>query len=1757
MDSLGDLLTRAFHSKKNHPPWFLGANVDITNFTKAANNLYSFKNWTGVIYPGIKGGQRVPDEDDQKVSFIVEALSPSFFKVQPKIDANGTLSLEPFPDRIGTSKIRVRAVDSEKMSSESRTFSVTFRIVSAAAAYPQIAIQGNEEVAVNENSGVTMFRYFAAVWPFSSAQSDSSNGLIASLSFDVTCTCNASCDACDIFTQPPTIDPDGTLSFEPAPGFYGAEKVQYRLVSSNGDATPWANLTIDVLYVNQAPSFSVLDGGNVRVEEDSPAYDKPLVYDITRGMWPEAAELGTHGGSAPSYRRNEDWQNWTFTLTLVTGSALMMSVPPSINTTGALSFTLAPDANGVNVYAITMTDSGGTERGGVATSVQVPLTITVDAVNDAPSFSIPDTLTFTEIFRDMLMTIPSFASPGVPGKAVSGALNEASQPLTFTLAFVSGNRNLFATTPQITQNLDLILPFAAYQHGNITYNVSVTDDGKVNNTGVNVSGSSLLTILIKNVNQAPTIGLPPVITLWRNTREVSPYNPPYMTVSYNCTCSPCPSAACLDVSLCCAALQPAGASTVVPAVARVSAGPYEFTQSVTFTVVAQSRQVFVNDNLVAGADLFVQAPIIHPNGTLELSLRPEATGTAALSVTLVDDGGKEIGGQDRSQKDVLIVMLAGYVQVIVQVDKATGPTAQVVREGISNAVFGSDLSTSNNEARIIFVSSKEKTGSSGAARRLLSADADAKASSRNLLSTVIELEMHVGAASTQDLVAISSSIQAATLQGVQIISTTMILTDGAQGEFPSSFDVPPNITVNESSLKSEVDVISNIRVGSTVLTPSGAREVLFTVRALRYKAPAQAASWTYSDGIGSLFYGRPYVVSTCEQACTAATLILNLTDLHGVVDLEIVMYEPRGGLEPLAAVNKTVQLIVTPVPDAPFVQPAYSTPGAMTFIEDGGPCDVPLCRAQTTLYNLSDVFGDFDLWYPQGDFLTVESSDATKVNATVLRDGNNTLLSITPQLHQHGVVTVTAVDAYALTSSPPLSVTVVHVNHAPYIRKSITDLVLPEDSEISTIDLSIYIHDVDVEDTITYEVESLTPVLMTASLPSLLSPQLQLHLTPNQNGNGSIFVQVSDNHGRNVSTIFNISLTPVPDPPFPVPDGIPANIWGYIQGKLCAPGDDPYSGLVQGLLSLDECKTACLANDYCTAITYYTGLPDRCFLNFDKCEIIDTVRTAAVHTRPPGIIVHENSEPLYVDVSAAFGDPDECSTIPYETTECTRENDNFTLTAESNTPIVSPSIVVNGTSRFLLLTFARDQHTYPPVHAVITLRATDTYNLQNNITLNVTILANNQPPYAVQGGVATLAQESTLRVPFYMTPPHLCPTDRVCLHDVDMVTDEDTFEFSVASDDAALVTAAIDVYTTVEGVKTACFGACKSWHAIQNKGTLLCQVSATSLWYQCQHDVILTGSKGGFGLGSVTITATDKEGTSAHAPLNISVHLKNMPPKLRFNVVNDTITLLETFDEELQYIANFVSVASFGSPQEDSCARPPIRSIDCRGDNSVGQRVTYRVVQISGNTNTMSLTPGITPEGVLSFATRAFINGVSRFSVFAHDNAGTAHGGQDLSEATNFTVVIQDVNFPPVFEFGSALNYSFPVPTLILSENSASNSSAGPGSPTVPYLPGQWRIPAFAQNIDAGGGGSERDQALTFIVTKVCRCPCIHIHHACVCICMPCVYMHSIAPGVPAHNRAPCKMVLQPRGCASAHAYMAHRMHRIALRFKPAFDRHI
>ena len=181
--------------------------------------------------------------------------------------------------------------------------------------------------------------------------------------------------------------------------------------------------TVTVTAVNDAPGFT--KGADQTVNEDA------SVQSI--GGWATAISAGP---------ADEESQLLDFVVT--TDDNALFSVQPTIAPNGTLTYTPAPNAFGTATVTVKLHDDGGTANGGVDISVPQTFTITINAVNDAPSFVKGADQTVLEDAG--LQTVTPWATATSAGPA-----NESSQTVAFE---ITGNTNpaLFAAGPSVAPN---------------------------------------------------------------------------------------------------------------------------------------------------------------------------------------------------------------------------------------------------------------------------------------------------------------------------------------------------------------------------------------------------------------------------------------------------------------------------------------------------------------------------------------------------------------------------------------------------------------------------------------------------------------------------------------------------------------------------------------------------------------------------------------------------------------------------------------------------------------------------------------------------------------------------------------------------------------------------------------------------------------------------------------------------------------------------------------------------------------------------------------------------------------------------------------------------------------------------------------------------------------------------------------------------------------------------------------------------------
>ena len=268
-------------------------------------------------------------------------------------------------------------------------------------------------------------------------------------------------------------------TYVPNPNFNGSDSFTFKTNDGLLNSAP-ATVTITVRPVNDPPAASdgsanTLEGASVAINlgalaDDLETADANLVYVIDTGPG-----HGSLSGSGPS-----------------------VTYDPATDYFGPDSFTFHVEDRGDpdNCGAV-----GPACAAALASSTHL-VNITVDAVNDAPSFALPASPNQT-VFEDAgAQSVAGFAT-GIS----AGPANEAGQMLTF---HVSNNNNaLFSAQPALDPTTgDFTFTPAADANGSATVSVYLMDDGGTANGGADTSATQTFLIQVTPVNDVPSFALP-------------------------------------------------------------------------------------------------------------------------------------------------------------------------------------------------------------------------------------------------------------------------------------------------------------------------------------------------------------------------------------------------------------------------------------------------------------------------------------------------------------------------------------------------------------------------------------------------------------------------------------------------------------------------------------------------------------------------------------------------------------------------------------------------------------------------------------------------------------------------------------------------------------------------------------------------------------------------------------------------------------------------------------------------------------------------------------------------------------------------------------------------------------------------------------------------------------------------------------------------------------------------------------------------
>jgi Calx-beta domain/Bacterial Ig domain len=667
--------------------------------------------WATNVEPG------PANESSQSVSFTLSGdTNPSLFSVAPTISPTGVLTYTATATDYGSASITVTLMDNGGTANGGQDTSAPATLVINVTPVNQPpSFTGGPNQTATIDDGTVPVSYSVPNWA-TNIEPGPANESGQSVSFTVT---NSDPSLFASTGQPtvtvngsaPNYPLTGTLSYQTAPFANGSASITVTLVDNGGTTNGGQNTSmpytfvINVTPVNQQPSFT--GGPNQAASIDDG--NNPVSYSVPN--WATNIEPGpaSESGQSVSFTVTDN-NPGLFTSTgqpavTVNGSA------PNYPLTGTLSYQTAPFANGSATVTVTLMDNGGTANGGQDASTPYTFIINVTPVNQQPSFTPSGPVTVLESASPTQQTV-QWATNVEPGPA-----SESGQSVSFTLSGDT-NPSLFSVAPSISPTGVLTFTPTAQDYGSATITVTLMDNGGTANGGQNTSTAATLVINETFVNQPPTFTAGgPVTTLestsptpqsvqWATNVEPGPANESNQSVSFTLSGDTNPSlfsvaptisptgvltytatatdygSASITVTLMdnggtangghnmstSATLvinvtpvnQPPSFTPGNPVTILESASPSpqsvqwatnvepgpanESNQSVSFTLSGDTNP-----------SLFSVAPSISPTGVLTFTPTAQDSGSASITVTLMDNGGTANGGQNTSAPATLVI----------------------------------------------------------------------------------------------------------------------------------------------------------------------------------------------------------------------------------------------------------------------------------------------------------------------------------------------------------------------------------------------------------------------------------------------------------------------------------------------------------------------------------------------------------------------------------------------------------------------------------------------------------------------------------------------------------------------------------------------------------------------------------------------------------------------------------------------------------------------------------------------------------------------------------------------------------------------------------------------------------------------------------------------------------------------------------------------------------------------------------------------
>ncbi len=450
---------------------------DVPVFTAGGSQTVLEDAGVQTIDPWATGIDDGDPEVAQNLSFeITNNSNAALFSAGPAVSPTGVLSYTPAANANGSATITLRLRDDGGTANGGTDTSATQTCTSPVTAVNDApSFVASNPPTLLEDAGAQNIPNWAT---FSPGPPDEAGQTV--VGYQISAVSNAA-----LFSAPPAVANNGTLSYTPAANANGSSTFTVRVQDSGGSANGVIDLslpqtfTITVTGVNDAPVF--VAGPDQTVDEDAGAQ--------TVNPWATGIDDGDP----------EVVQTLIFIITNNSNAALF-SAGPSISPAGVLTYTPAANANGSATITLRLEDNGSNTPPNVNTSDTQTFTITVNPVNDAPSFvKGPDQTVNEDAGAQTVNPWATAISAGPP--------DEAGQTLAFNITNNS-NPALFSAAPAVSPTGVLTYTPAADANGVATITLILSDNGSNTPPDVNTSAAQTFTITVAAVNDAPANTVP-------------------------------------------------------------------------------------------------------------------------------------------------------------------------------------------------------------------------------------------------------------------------------------------------------------------------------------------------------------------------------------------------------------------------------------------------------------------------------------------------------------------------------------------------------------------------------------------------------------------------------------------------------------------------------------------------------------------------------------------------------------------------------------------------------------------------------------------------------------------------------------------------------------------------------------------------------------------------------------------------------------------------------------------------------------------------------------------------------------------------------------------------------------------------------------------------------------------------------------------------------------------------------------------------